>query len=79
MLYITEKEIGFMTKEEIEIELAKRIEKLEEFGMSRNDAYEFVLGIRNLGMGEYNKIVEYEYCGKPEKELQIMDFLLEEE
>ena len=79
MLYITEKETRFMTKEEIDSELVKRIKALEEFGMSREDAYEFVSGIKNLGMAEYNKIVEYEYFGKPEKELEIMDFLLEEE
>ena len=39
-----------MSKTKIEIELGKRVKKLEEFGMTHEEACVFVSGIVNLGI-----------------------------
>ena len=39
-----------MSKTKIEVELGKRVEKLEELGMSHEEACGFVSGVMNLGI-----------------------------
>ena len=47
---VTIMEAREMSKTKIEVELGKRVEKLEEFGMTHKTACEFVSGIMNLGI-----------------------------
>ena len=47
---VTIMEAREMSKTKIEVELGKRVEKLEELGMSHKTACEFVSGIMNLGI-----------------------------
>ena len=45
-----------MSKTKIEVELGKRVEKLEELGMTHKTACEFVSGIMNLGIAAQEKL-----------------------
>ena len=47
---VTIMEAREMSKTKIEVELGKRVEKLEELGMTHKTACEFVSGIMNLGI-----------------------------
>ena len=47
---VTIMEAREMSKKKIEVELGKRVEKLEELGMTHKTACEFVSGIMNLGI-----------------------------
>ena len=47
---VTIMEAREMSKTKIEVELGKRVEKLEELGMAHKTACEFVSGIMNLGI-----------------------------
>ena len=47
---VTIMEARDMSKTKIEVELGKRVEKLEELGMTHKTACEFVSGIMNLGI-----------------------------
>ena len=50
MMNVTIMEAREMSKTKIEVELGKRVEKLEELGMTHKTACEFVSGIMNLGI-----------------------------
>ena len=47
---VTIMEAREMSKTKIEVELGKRVEKLEELGITHKTACEFVSGIMNLGI-----------------------------
>ena len=47
---VTIMETRKMSKQTITVELGKRSKKLQELGMSKTDACEFVSGIMNLGI-----------------------------
>lgn len=47
---VTIMEARDMSKTKIEVELGKRVEKLEELGMFHEEACGFVSGIMNLGI-----------------------------
>ena len=47
---VTIMEAREMSKTKIEVELGKRVEKLEELGMTHKTACGFVSGIMNLGI-----------------------------
>ena len=49
---VTSREARDMSKTKSEVELGKRVEKLEELGMTHKTACEFVSGIMNLGIAE---------------------------
>lgn len=55
MMNVTIMEAREMTKEKIEVELGKRAKKLEEFGMTHEDACEFLSGVMNLGIAIQEK------------------------
>ena len=52
---VTIMETRDMSKTKIEVELGKRVEKLEELGMTHEEACEFVSGIMNLGIAAQEK------------------------
>ena len=47
---VTIMEAREMSKTKIEVELGKRVEKLEKLGMTHEEACGFVSGIMNLGL-----------------------------
>ena len=47
-----------MSKTKIEVELGKRVKKLEELGMTHEEACGFVSGIMNLGIASQELINE---------------------
>ena len=52
---VTIMETRDMSKTKIKVELGKRVEKLEELGMSHEEACRFVSGIMNLGIAAQEK------------------------
>ena len=52
---VTIMETRDMSKTKIKVELGKRVEKLEELGMSHEEACGFVSGIMNLGIAAQEK------------------------
>ena len=52
---VTIMEAREMSKTKIKVELGKRVEKLEELGMTHKTACEFVSGIMNLGIAAQEK------------------------
>lgn len=53
---VTIMEARKMSMTKIEVELGKRTKKLEELGMSHEEACEFVSGIMNLGIAAQEKL-----------------------
>lgn len=52
---VTIMETRKMSKKKIEVELGKRAKKLEELGMTHEDACRFISGIMNLGIAAQEK------------------------
>ena len=53
---VTIMEAREMSKTKIEVELGKRTKKLEELGMTHEEACGFVSGIMNLGIAAQEKL-----------------------
>lgn len=58
MMNVTIMETREMSNNRINIEIGKRIKKLEELGMSHEDACGFISGIMNLGIAAHEKAQE---------------------
>lgn len=56
MMNLTIMETREMSKKTIERELRKRAKKLEEFGMTHEEACGFLSGVMNLGIAVNEKI-----------------------
>lgn len=56
MMNVTIMETREMSKRKIEVELKKRTKKLEEFGLTHEEACGFVSGIMNLGIAAHEKV-----------------------
>ena len=53
---VTIMEAREMSKTKIEVELGKRVKKLEELGMTHEEACEFLSGVMNLGIASQKKL-----------------------
>lgn len=53
---VTIMEAREMSKTKIEVELGKRVKKLEELGMNHEEACEFLSGVMNLGIAAQKKL-----------------------
>lgn len=56
MMNVTITEVREMSKGKIEVELGKRAKKLEELGMTHEDACGFISGIMNLGIAVQERV-----------------------
>lgn len=53
---VTIMEAREMSKTKIEVELGKRVKKLEELGMTHEEACEFLFDVMNLGIAAQKKL-----------------------
>ena len=58
MMNVTIMETRDMSKSKLQIEIGKRAKKLEELGMTHEEACGFVSGIMNLGIARQEKMNE---------------------
>ena len=58
MMNVTIMETRYMSKSKLQSEIGKRAKKLEELGMTHEEACGFVSGIMNLGIAMQEKMNE---------------------